>query len=356
MLTIPSSLREPLRAALRGERAEWPELSATDVEALIDHGVAPLAYASGHSPELRREAMRSAAVEPLRLNDLRDVLDALRELRPLILKGTALAYELYAAPEHRPRADTDLLVPSIEPVREILVARGFTEHATSGDEHGVRQSTFTRVDHAGLEHAYDVHWSISNSALFADVLRYDRIEPVVLDAIAPHALALPHAEALLMACVHRVAHHHDSERVIWLADIALLRMRMPREEHQRFWRIAAERRVVGVCMRAIELTSEWFGESGPPVEEFLSTDEITRDEPSRVFLDRELTYGAVTLANLRALPWRKRVTRLRQLAFPPAAFIRESFPERGRAALPWLYVYRGARGIARLFHRIGTKR
>lgn len=356
MAEIAPALRGPLRAALRGEQAEWPPLSASDVEALIDHGVAPLAYASGHSPELRREAMRSAAVEPLRLNDLREVLEALRELRPLILKGTALAYELYAAPEHRPRADTDLLVASIEPVREVLFARGFTEHATSGDEHGVRQSTFTRVDRAGLEHAYDVHWSIANSAVFADVLRYETIEPVVLDAIAPHAYALRRAEALLMACVHRVAHHHDSERLIWLADIALLRMRMAAEEHRRFWRIAAERRVVGVCMRAIELTSEWFGETGPAVEEFLTTNEITRDEPSRVFLDRELTYGAVTLANLRALSWRQRVTRLRQLAFPPASFMRESFPERGRAALPWLYVYRGARGVARLFHRIGTKR
>jgi len=355
MPDIAPALRAPLRAALRGARAEWPALSDDDVTALIDHGVAPLAYASGHSPELRHEAMRSAAVEPLRLNDLRDVLGALQGLRPLILKGTALAYDLYAAPEHRPRADTDLLVAAIEPVREVLLARGFVEHSTSGDEHGVRQSTFTRVDRAGLEHAYDVHWSITNSALFADVLRYESIEPVVVHAIAPHALALSHPEALLMACVHRVAHHHDSDRVIWLADIALLRARMTRGEHDRFWRLAAERRMVGVCMRAIELTAEWFGESGPGVEEFLSAGEITRDEPSRVFLDRELTYGAVTLANLRALPWRARVTRLRQLAFPPATFMRESFPERGRSALPWLYVYRGARGIARLFRRIGAK-
>src|SRR5688500_15581430 len=86
-------------------------------------------------------------------------------------------------------------------------------------------------------------------------------------------------------------------------------------------------------------------------ESYLDGDELTRDEPSRAFLDRELTYGGVMLANLRALPWRARLQRLWQLAFPPAAFLRQSFDTQNRFVLPWLYVRRGARGVARLFRR-----
>ncbi|HEX2123766.1 MAG TPA: hypothetical protein VHL59_19225, partial [Thermoanaerobaculia bacterium] len=83
-------------------------------------------------------------------------------------------------------------------------------------------------------------------------------------------------------------------------------------------------------------------------------EEIERDEPSRVFLDRRITYGGIMVANLRALSWRARLQRLWQLAVPPAAFMQQRFPERGRLALPWLYVYRAGRGITRLFRRVGA--
>jgi hypothetical protein len=58
------------------------------------------------------------------------------------------------------------------------------------------------------------------------------------------------------------------------------------------------------------------------------------------------------LANFRALPWRARAQRLWQLAFPPAEFVRQSFGTHHRLLLPWLYVRRGARGVARLFRRV----
>jgi hypothetical protein len=57
------------------------------------------------------------------------------------------------------------------------------------------------------------------------------------------------------------------------------------------------------------------------------------------------------LADFRALPWRARMQRAWQLTFPPAAFLHESFGTRSRLALPWLYVRRGVRGVARLFRK-----
>lgn len=360
MPAVAPELRGPLRLALIGERAPWPALAEEDVVALTEHGVAPLVYAAAHVPELRSEAMKAAVVEPLRLDDLREVLAALaaRSIRTLLMKGGALAYDVFPSPDLRPRSDTDLLVePSaFGDAREAMLAMGFEERLTSGDEHGVRQAAFARADRFGVEHVYDIHWAIANSPVFADVLRLDEIEGIPLPRISEHAYALPHVEALLLACIHRVAHHHDSERLLWLCDIDLLRARMSNDEHARFWRRAAERRVAGVCERSIELAEEWL-ERTPShrAEDYLSAAQLAQSEPSRRFLDRRITYGGVTLANLRALPWRARLQRLRQLAFPPAAFMQQSFPARSRAALPFLYVYRGARGVARLFRRVGVR-
>jgi hypothetical protein len=352
-------LREPLCRWLRGEAAVWPRLETADVDALVRSGVAPLVHAAGHLPELRDEARRAAALEPLRLADLRAVLKILAEagVSVLIVKGSTLAYDLYESPELRPRSDTDLFLarPAFDLARTALTAAGYAELPTSGDEHGLRQRTFVRRDRHDCEHAYDVHWAVANTPLFADVLRFDEIAPVALPRIGPDAFGLPRVEALLLACIHRVAHHHDDERLIWLVDIARLRARMSDEEHQRFWRMAADRRMVAVCRRSIELTESWLGPTGPRAGKYLSAAELDRDEPSRLFLDPSLTYGAMTAANLRALPWRARLTRLRQLAFPPVSFMQQSFGARNPIVLSCLYVYRGARGISRLFRKASLR-
>jgi hypothetical protein len=360
---VPAHLREPLRAALRGEAVPWPSLSGDEVRLLVDHGVAPLVYAVQPLPELRGAAIHAAALEPLRADDLRGVLSALaaRGLDIVITKGTALAYDLFAAPELRPRGDVDLLVAreQAEAAIEAFRALGYRDALTSGDEHAVRQVTLSRTDAHGIRHDYDLHWDVANTPLFASALTFETIDTIPLPRLGPHARGLAHADALLLACIHRIAHHHDNERLIWLVDIGLLRERMTEDEHRRFWRRAADARVVGACRRSIELAGEWL--SLPPhdrAEDHLSQDELTRDEPSRVFLDRELTYGGEMLANFRALPWRARAQRLWQLAFPPAEFVRHSFgPGFGahsRLLLPWLYLRRGVRGVAKLFRRATT--
>lgn len=360
-MPIPPRLREPLDAALRGEAVVWPELTARDVATLVDHGVAPLVYRAARLRELRDEAIHAAILEPLRADDLTEVLPALaqRGVEALILKGGALAYQVYASPELRPRGDCDLLIDvrCVDDAREVLRAMGFTETLTSGDEHAVRQASFTRAGALGVQHTYDVHWAVTNTPLFASALRFEdlRLRSVAIPQLGPYGRGLSFPDALLLACIHRVAHHHDSDRIIWLADIALLRDRMTPEQHHAFWRLAADAQVVAVCSRSIVLADEWM--SRPPHDlapQWLSANEIHRIEPSRVFLDRTITRGGVLAADLKALPWRARVERLWQLAFPPANFMQASFGTRTRVLLPWLYVYRALRGVARLFKRAAT--
>lgn len=358
---VPPRLREPLTAVLRGDASAWPDsltdsLTAEELRAMVEHGVGPLVYASLRLPQLRNDAIHAAALEPLRAVDLAEVLSALaaRGLDVLIMKGTALAYDLYPAPELRPRSDTDLLIArdDLPAIRASMLALGFEEHPSSGDEHGLRQAVFTRAP--GM--VYDVHWAATNVPAFDAVLQFEelRTRSIAVPLLGPHARALSHVDALLMACIHRVAHHHDSDRLIWLMDIDLLRERMSREEHERFWRLAAEGRVVAVCARSIAVADAWLSRTPHDLaEEWLSPDELTREEPSRVFLDRDITHGGVMAASLRALPWRARIERLWQVAFPPAEFMRQRFGTRNALWLPWWYFYRGVRGVGRLFRRAG---
>ena len=352
---ITARLHQPLRRALAGEPSVWPDdVQPAEIDALAEHGVTPLVYRATHLPALRAEAIRAAGVEQHRLGDLRQVLAALagRGVEILILKGSALAYDIYEEPELRPRGDTDLLIrpEALPEAREVFTGLGFRETPGSGDEHGVRQAMFTRGGHT-----YDVHWAIANTPVLAGALTFDELfaRSIALPRVSPHARGLCRVDALLLACIHRVAHHHDSERLIWLCDIALLRDRMTAGEHAEFWRLAAERRIVGICARSVDLADDWM--SRPPrhrAEEFLTENEMRRDEPSLGLMNRRITRGRVLAANLRALPWGSRARRLWQLAFPPAAFMERSFGTRSRMALPWLYVYRGARGVARLFRRV----
>src|SRR5438067_6952538 len=192
---FPARFAEPLRASVNGAKAVWPESISDDESRLIEtHGMLPVVYAYSGISSLHDAALRAAAVEALRLADLRDVLAALREKRvqPLIVKGTALAYSIYDAPELRPRTDTDLLIDQneIDAVRDALAPLGFRERLTSGDDLAVRQRSFERVDRFGVAHAYDVHLDIANPAAVARALTYDdmRSRATPLPRIAEDAI------------------------------------------------------------------------------------------------------------------------------------------------------------------------
>lgn len=364
-LPIPAVLQSPLRALLRGETAPWPaeagsEDAARFVESIQQHGAGPLVYArlSGCSwpihAALRDAAIRAAAMESLRLTDLRSLLAAFadRGIRVVIIKGTGLAYDLYDAPEQRPRGDTDLLIAEsdVDAMRRLMHGLGYESRLTSGDTLAVRQQSFVRAGHV-----YDVHWDVSNSPVVRGALPFEELirRAIAVPRIAPGALAPSHVDALLLACIHRVAHHHDNERLIWLYDIHLLREAMAPDEHARFWRLAAERRVAAICERSIDLADAWFATSPHDrASDWLTEVERTRAEPSAAFLDGNRRHASVLRGDLEALGWRSRMRRLRELALPPVAFMRQSFPSAPSVALPALYVWRGARGVVRLLRRV----
>jgi hypothetical protein len=55
----------------------------------------------------------------------------------------------------------------------------------------------------------------------------------------------------------------------------------------------------------------------------------------------------VLFADLRVLPWRKRIALLAETAFPPGDYVMEKYGTRARWLLPWWYLRRGVEGVVR---------
>ena len=114
-----AALADALSAILRGESVAWPAIGrssadfiaaclAEDLIVLVHERVA-LWPDCDWSPSVRDELVARAhaavAEELRRQHELRAVLDALAraEVRPILLKGTPLAYSVYPSPAQRPR-------------------------------------------------------------------------------------------------------------------------------------------------------------------------------------------------------------------------------------------------------------
>jgi hypothetical protein len=364
-----------LCAAIRGTPGIWRELvepaaQSRFLAAATLHRLRPMLgfrlRASGELPSWPthlREALADAeraeaALEIVRRRELCRLLHAFAAagVDVLLLKGAAVAYTIYPEPWLRPREDTDLLVRSADARRagEVLASAGYQPaHMQSGD-FVTYQRLHVRTDRAGRRHACDLHWKIANPAPFADLLSPEDLLRHAMSVSLGDAPAarIPHrSHALLLACWHRVSHHHDSGDLLWLYDLHLLADRLPDADVTEVLVIARETRTVAICARGWHLARERFDTRLPA--ELLAEDETAADSaPSlEIYLKPGARKVDLLAADLRALPdWRSRARLVREHLFPPAEYMLSSHGGGWRRAmLPALYLWRIARGARRWF-------
>lgn len=364
-----------IAAALRGEAADArPWAGRHKCEELLhiveDHGVGPLLHHALESsgardrwPDEIREALaeiarKEAVREAIRVEETRRVLAALDAGRilPLVLKGAALAYSLYPRPHLRTREDTDLLVrqAAVAEVVRILRELGYHRHERLPGQRVLRQDTYLREDESGYTHALDLHWAISNRPALADNLDYAEIRQraVAIEALSPCAMGLCREDALLHACLHRLA-HGDEDNLIWLYDIHLLVESMTAIEFERFVQAALEKRLARASRDAIAKSQLRFHTSLPAGELYDHFYPERLAEEAR--LGRSLTPGhrfRNFIADIRGLgSVRETLSWVFEHVFPPPAYMRERYGSGSSAWLPTLYLRRGLKGVASLLKR-----
>jgi hypothetical protein len=336
------------------------------VEAADRHGVLCLiaeacgsGNADGVAAELRDALMavlrRECVLEAVRLIETRRVLQALADagVPALVIKGTALAYTRYANPWLRPRFDTDLLVAREDALRarRVLERLGYIEPPFISGELLMHQADYRR-DYRGIQHRCDLHWRTTNPAMFAELFPFDevarRAQPIA--ALGPTALTLDTADALLLACVHRVAHHRG-DRLIWLYDVHLLARALDADSTDRFANVVRHHAVHAICADTVRAARRLFGTALTPKIESLEDTE-TGPEPSAVFLRAERRPVNTLLWDLRALgSWKDRVRLLREHLLPPVTYIRRVYGVSSRWVLPFCYAHRAVTGAARWMKR-----
>ena len=375
------NLEELLSAIVRGEASSWSpsgrsEFQADFLEACVTHGVAPLIYKQlsqtsawedwppGIRAALESLAIRQASLQLLLERELISVLESLAErgVQALILKGTALAYTHYPFLGLRPRNDTDLLIhpKDISLTEKVLAELGFKRlHMVSG-RFIMHQCMYAKEDGHGIPHVYDIHWKISNPLLFADILSYNELasRAIPLHALGEHARALDPAHALLLACVHRVAHHQNSDCLIWLYDIHLLVSQMKPEEHEAFAKLAIDKRLRTICAAGLRLAQHRFSTPLPVdlMETLQEDNNPLLGEATASFLKPYQQRIDVLLSDLRTLArWRDKLQLLKEHVFPPADYILNHYPTASRAMLPGLYVHRALQGACKFWNREAVK-
>jgi putative nucleotidyltransferase-like protein len=297
---------------------------------------------------------RAVAVDLRRQRALTELLDQLFEhdIRVLVIKGAALAWTLYDAPTDRPRHDADLFVHrgQVDDAEAVLCGLGYRRAAEPDQQVATAQRHYTPPSASG--DAIDLHWRVANPRVFDRVLAFDdawsRSIPVA--ALGNNARTLGWADTLLLACVHRVAHHVDAdpEARPWLQDIDRLVRRLDQAGRQAFIDEASRSGTRAVCARGLELAAREYGTPSEGLIEELAKVNAGA-EPSAIFVGGSPRLAGILASDLRYGTWRERAQLMREHLVPSRAYMRSKYPRWPAALIPFAYAVRIAFGMPAWF-------
>jgi hypothetical protein len=356
-----------LATTLQGQPADWPpDWNGNATEAVLEriayHGIAVLLNDQSALLEqwpavvrdrVRQHALARSMWELRHGLVVRELLDGLTNagIPCLLLKGTAIAYDLYDDPAERERGDTDLLVPrdKLAAVRQILKDSGFKRDIEGQDlpEALRSQEPWSFAAEDGSSHSIDLHWQALNAPALGRLLSFDEMAsgchplPRLSDtAVAPSAPMM-----LLHACLHRGLHecapyfvggeaHFGGNRLIWLYDLALLGRAMSEAEWRSFGRMALDKRVSDVCLDGLTAAESRFGAFCP---DFVR-EELVAASAGSYF--RSGQFGRALQDMLAVQGIRRKWQYLSARSLPTREFMRAKYPDMAGRPLPFLYARR----------------
>ena len=231
---------------------QWNELPAQTER----HGMGPLVYrhlsrvGAPIPAETRRrlqgQYLRQKHANRIFTRQLARVLAAFAaaDIKPLLLKGAALAHLVYPDPALRPRSDIDILVRDTEAfrARDILTALGFSASLPLGDQLPLRHFLPVALVDDGVPVLIELHhWDgrADDPAprepllypYFAEYAGFDA--PPLTFTVETELGYAPSAEALFRTLNKHLVRHllkgQTGLRLIWQADLVSLAERYTRE-------------------------------------------------------------------------------------------------------------------------------
>ncbi len=369
---IHAAWRKEVAEWLRGERAGFPSIAAVDAERFVDfvraEGIAGIIFdkpQAGGPPsgdvfphrQLAASVYHDSAQALLVMHELQGLSRHFRKagLSPLIIKGAALAHTHYPAPYLRPLCDTDLLVDRTDTPRleNLLAELGYRRRSAVSGRLVTQQFSMVKSV-GGFPHVLDIHVEITNCQMLAGLLPY---RALLADAqvIPELGLLTPHpVAALLLACLHRVAHHHGTDRLIWLYDIHLLIVNMPPVDQVRFAKLARIEGAARIAADNVAASHRFFGTTlTGAAHSILRKAARGPAESSAYYLRAQRTRASDLWLDLRyCRSWPARLTLLKETLFPPANYVLGQRANPHPVLLPLYYASRILKGAAK-YARLG---
>jgi hypothetical protein len=335
------------------QRALWEMAVRHSVHVLLAWRIAEDTSDRWHSEwrATSRDALaRAIVLEELQRRELARLTVAFSDVAipALLLKGSAWAYTLYARPLLRPRDDTDVLVNAStrDRAEHLLLSLGYEPAVESRMELASAQRHYGRVDEHQVAHPLDLHWRVTNPLVFGDALPFERLWQRSVAVPVPGARTLCGVDALLLACLHRLAHHGSESALLWLMDVHLLASSLAPGEWDDFTNEAGRSRLRGVCAHSLLRAVEYFS---TPVPAHIGTWLADACEmPERVFLGNGVSPLGVLISDWRAVgTWAGRLRLMKDHVCPPRSYMDARYGPRHPLMLPLLYGQRAIAGLRR---------
>ena len=307
------------------------------------------ALAAMFADAARRQAARALWVRA----ETGRLLDAFaaQGLRVLVLKGSALVWWLYSAPQLRASGDLDLLFASRQDALralDILTDCGYAD----GHDQGDHAYEMLRKPAPGARYALevDVHWRLLNAPVFAQALDFQALwaASITIPALGAQARGLGPVHALLHAAMNRAVNLYTGtgEVLKCLYDIHLLVAWLDDAAWAETVRLAIATGLCGVLHSALEA-----------VRSELRTDvpawvlaELARAIPMESLDPQRLgDWGYMQRRNAAALPLRQRLYWLWRRLLPDLGYLRSRHG--ADASVPRLLLDQVRRLLVRLFPR-----
>ena len=282
-----------------------------------------LGHAS-HTQSVRAEHAKTMLLDALHRTALAELSQALAsaEIRGLIIKGAALAHSHYPSPGLRPRVDTDLFVEPAQQLQahQILLDSGWRTVASNFSAVVLPERTYQK-NFSGAVISLDLHWALSSRPLFARALAFATLyaDSVAFDS-AGHWRMPSAVDALLIAAVHRIGHHRDQERFIWLYDVHLLWQAMtPMQQEQTLDR-AEQSQLCAILWDALAASQALFRTEISPAQ--IARLQSVKNEPGAALLNENLSDFAF---DWRFAGWRERYALIKQRVWAEPEYLRSQF-------------------------------
>jgi hypothetical protein len=366
-------------AVLRGESRSCPstrghDFAETFLRRAAYHGVFALlhersalsTWSSSIRAALHEHTIAQAFWELRHGSILCEVLATLcaKGVEPVLFKGTALAYYLYANPIWRARSDTDMIVAVSDnsPSVDALISLGFWRAGSAGGELTSYQDSYVFTTQDPSTHTIDLHRRINNSQLLSHLFSYGELRAgaVALPRLYKGALAAGTEHALLLACMHRATHRHNpyyvdgvahygGDRLIWLYDIYLLARSLTADNWEEVIRLASAKGLCATTLDGIERAAASFSQCCP--------DEVRRrlartGEPVALYLGAgRLLQSWIDFCAIEGGSNRLRF--LRELVLPPSEYMRAKYGKTHAALLPVRYTRRAVNGAMKRLRNDG---